>query len=299
MRRRLKAGRSFDLLSSYSWYTPGWLGLLGFVAVFLVGALIGSIAGVVMVKMEQDGTLAPGTFLTYGNVIVYPLMFIPAMIYASAISRARRNRVAACPLDDGRFEPLGGFVTAVVASASMITLQFALDPISSALPEMNESTRTALEALLKGPLWVSVLCACIFAPFFEEWLCRGIILRSLLKKCHPAIAIVISAVFFGLIHGNIWQAIPAFVLGCWMGWVYWRTGSLKLTMLMHCVNNTFSTIMSRIPSLEDYDNISDMIESVPVYAAVVAGCLVATVGFALALAKIKSQPEEDLEIVQE
>ena len=88
-------------------------------------------------------------------------------------------------------------------------------------------------------------------------MCRGLVLRGLLnygkgrdgsrrngKGVSPALAIVISALFFAAIHGNLWQGVSAFLIGCLFGYVYYRTGSLKLTMLMHCVNNTFSVLLS-------------------------------------------------------
>ena len=31
-----------------------------------------------------------------------------------------------------------------------------------------------------------------------------------------------------------------------MGYVYYRTGSLKLTMLMHCANNTLSVLLAKL-----------------------------------------------------
>ena len=113
--------------------------------------------------------------------------------------------------------------------------------------------KATMKMLLDGPVWIVLISVSVFAPFFEEWLCRGIILRGLLTKVKPAWAIVISAAVFGLIHGNLWQAIPAFIIGLVLGYVYYKTGSLKLTMLMHCVNNTLAVISSKIPGLEDVD----------------------------------------------
>ena len=49
------------------------------------------------------------------------------------------------------------------------------------------------------------------------------------------------------------------MLGCLFGYVYYRTGSLKLTMLMHCVNNTFAVVCSRIDSLSEMDNWVDIL----------------------------------------
>ena len=142
---------------------------------------------------------------------------------------------------------------ALIVSVMAISAAFVIEPVSMLLPEMSEARKMAMEQMLKGPVWIVLISVSVFAPFFEEWLCRGIILRGLLKKMKPGWAIVISALVFGLIHMNLWQAIPAFIIGVVLGYVYYKTGSLKLTMLMHCVNNTLSVILSRIPGLEDVE----------------------------------------------
>jgi len=111
----------------------------------------------------------------------------------------------------------------------------------------------ALAQITEGPLWSSFLVTAIFAPFFEEWLCRGMVLRGLLTKMKPAWAIVVSALFFALIHMNPWQALNAFIIGVVMGYLYYKTGSLLLTMLIHFVNNGLAVIMSNIPSLAEVD----------------------------------------------
>ena len=71
------------------------------------------------------------------------------------------------------------------------------------------------------------------------------------RGMNPALAIAISAIFFATIHGNLWQGISAFILGSFFGYVYYKTGSLKLTMLMHCVNNTVSVLSSKLPAFEN------------------------------------------------
>ena len=81
-----------------------------------------------------------------------------------------------------------------------------------------------------------------------------------------------SAAFFAVLHMNPWQAIPAFLLGILFGYVYYRTGSLKLTMLMHCVNNTFATIFSRIPKFAEADTFMDIL-SPWAYAGIYVACV--------------------------
>ena len=230
----------------------------------------------------------------YGTVISYPLMFIPPMIYASY--QSRKNELwgedasipeGGIPLDSNHFGHLGGFSLALIVSIATLAAAFVAEPVNTLLPEMPEVLQKALEQLTEGPLWVTLLSVSIFAPLFEEWLCRGLVLRGLLQKLNPFNAIAVSAAFFAVLHLNPWQAIPAFLLGLLFGYVYYKTGSLKLTMLMHCVNNTFAALMSRIPSLEDAETFMDVM-SPWAYACIYVACVLIVCSALIILRNIKS-----------
>jgi len=77
----------------------------------------------------------------------------------------------------------------------------------------------------------------ITAPFFEEILFRGIILRGLLAQYKPSTAILLSSLFFGLIHMNGPQFCHAFLIGLFLGIIYYKTHSLWLCMSVHALNN--------------------------------------------------------------
>ena len=246
--KRHQGRGSYDLFSTYNYFMPGFSDLVWLVILFFVGAFLGILisAGLAL-GISQDFAM------TYGLVIVYPVQFIPAMLYASAVSQRNMGFEPEYPLDNNNFGGRSGLSMALIVSVMAISAAFVIEPVSMLLPEMSEATKMAMEQMLKGPVWIVLISVSVFAPFFEEWLCRGIILRGLLKKMKPGWAIVISALVFGLIHMNLWQAIPAFIIGVVLGYVYYKTGSLRLTMLMHCVNNTLSVILSRIPGLEDVE----------------------------------------------
>lgn len=246
--KRHQGRGSYDLFSTYNYFMPGISDLAWLVILFFVGAFLGILisAGLAL-GISQDFAM------TYGLVIVYPVQFIPAMLYASAVSQRNMGFEPEYPLDNNNFGGRSGLSMALIVSVMAISAAFVIEPVSMLLPEMSEATKMAMEQMLKGPVWIVLISVSVFAPFFEEWLCRGIILRGLLKKMKPGWAIVISSLVFGLIHMNLWQAIPAFIIGVILGYVYYKTGSLKLTMLMHCVNNTLSVILSRIPGLEDVE----------------------------------------------
>lgn len=89
-----------------------------------------------------------------------------------------------------------------------------------------------------------ILLAVIMAPLFEEIVFRGIIQKGLINKgLKPKTAIIISAVIFGLVHGNPWQFVGAVLLGSVLGLVYYKTKSLLLPILLHAFNNLCSAIL--------------------------------------------------------
>lgn len=212
------------------------------VLLFIAGAVIAQfVAFGVLAILGQDG------FMKYGQLISYPIMFIPPMIYNAKVSRKGRFfGEEGYDLDNSNFAPTGFPGCALLVSLGTMALAFIVEPVTGLLPDMPENLKKAMSMLLDGPLWISVLCVSVMAPFFEEWLCRGTVLRGLLCRMKPAYAIMLSALFFAVIHLNPWQGIAAFSLGCFFGWVYYRTGSLKLTMLMHCVNNTMSIVAAKV-----------------------------------------------------
>ena len=282
--RRHEGRGSYDLFSSYSHYLPGVGGMFGLFGLFLLGALLGN---VVILGLNF---ISPEFAETYGTVISYPVMFIPAMLYASVRSRLDDNGYnQGLPLDQSRFGRLGGLRMGVIVSIATIAAAFMTDAISSVMPEMPQFLQETMEKMMNGPLWISLLSVSIFAPLFEEWLCRGLVLRGLLTNMKPAAAIAISAAFFAVLHMNPWQAIPAFILGLLFGYVYYRTGSLKLTMLMHCVNNTMAVILGRIPALKNADTFLDMM-SPWAYVCIFIACL-AFIGATVTV--LQGIPQED------
>lgn len=271
--RRVKT--NFDFFSACAWYVPGVSGLFAVLGWFIVGMILGSLA--VMPLMFA----MPEIPLCYSMLIMYPLQFIPAMIFVKIQSGRNSVFEKGYALDSSHFGKLGGFRAGLAVVAATLAASLMLELANHFLPEMGEGLEKTMEALLGGPLWVSLLCTAVFAPVFEEWLCRGVILRGLLnherpdegkdgrRGMSPALAIVVSAIFFAAIHGNLWQGITAFAIGCLLGYVYYKTGSLKLTILMHCTNNTLSVLMAHFGG-EEVQNAKSLLDIVswPVYAAI-------------------------------
>ncbi len=261
-----KTRPSFDPFSGYNWYVPGISGMFMLLLMFITGAVLGNVItfGMMMISPELAGT--------YGMMISYPVMFIPAMLYAASKSRRNEMFETGYALDSRNFGPFSNFSIALAVSIVTLALIFVLDIFTVILPPMPEYLEEVFKNMMDGPLWITLILVSVFAPFFEEWLCRGMILRGLLQKMHPAAAICISALFFAVIHMNPWQAIPAFAIGIVLGYVYYRTGSLKLTMLMHCVNNTVAAVSGHLDRFKDADTFMDIM-STPTYVCMYILCI--------------------------
>ena len=280
---------SYDLFSSYNHFLPGIGGMLVLLAMFLIGALLGN-----LINSSIAALLGRELALKYGTLISYPVMFIPAFLYASVRSRLNEHAGAGVPLDSN--EGLKGKTTLYIFTCVFATIATAyiVEPVMTLLPPMPQWLKTQMDLITKNmPLWASLISVSVFAPLFEEWLCRGLVLRGLLGRMKPVWAIVISALFFAVLHANPWQAVPAFILGALFGYVYYRTGSLKLTMLMHCANNTLSVILGKIPQFQDAETFMDVL-SPWAYWSVYAACVV-TVCCALAVFSKKRAPEKETE----
>ena len=148
------------------------------------------------------------------------------------------------PINQPRFGKLGAFGFLLLAALALLALTVVIDPTTSFIP-MPDAIKAVFEkAFVDSPLWDMILSTCILAPLLEEFLCRGMMLRGMLDRMKPWKAITWSALIFAVMHLNPWQSIPAFLIGLFLGWVYWRTRCLWATIFLHCFNNSLSTVLS-------------------------------------------------------
>lgn len=294
-----KDPKNYDLFSGFSYFVPNINGLIAVLLIFIGGALLANVlaAGMMILGMGD-----------YSMLVSYPVMFLPAMMYAQYQSRSNalfNSGIAINSTHTGRTNVL---VMALLLMLSTLALSYLMDMVNVMMPPMPEWLDAIMANMTQGKLWMNFLSVSIFAPFFEEWLCRGIVLRGLLNYkrltgdrfgIRPVWAIVISAAFFAIIHMNPWQAVPAFVLGCLFGYVYYRTGSLLFTMLMHFTNNTLALVVGQIDSLKDADTWFDVL-SVPEYASI---AVIAVVALAFTIWKLNKieliRPQGNCDVVSE
>ena len=232
--------------NTLDWYRPG----LGESWIIVLIFLLGSLFFGVFLSLLKTITPAAGNVLNI-QTIAYLLAFVAPAIFIAARARAAKADAimsGAQPerIDNPRFGKAGAFVIFALSAAALVTLSVAIEPITYLIP-MPDSFKSVFEQVfVNTSLWDAILCTCILAPILEELLCRGVIMRGILRKSTPWKAILWSAFIFAVIHMNPWQSIPAFAFGVLFGWVYYRTGCLWLTIFLHFLNNSLSTLITRL-----------------------------------------------------
>lgn len=87
------------------------------------------------------------------------------------------------------------------------------------------------------PLLLGIIMYGVIAPIGEELLFRGILQRRIGVYFGPYMGILLAAVFFGIFHGNIVQAIYGSLMGIYLGICYYRTGKFYMPVICHGIAN--------------------------------------------------------------
>lgn len=209
------------------------------------------------------------------QTLSYLLTMICPLTYALIMGgKYRSSGAPAVKINNCRFGRYGAVPFFFAIAIGLPALSALAEPISNLLP-MPELIRQLFETVFKdSALWDSIVATCILAPLLEELLCRGLMMRGMMRTMAPWKAILWSAFLFAFMHLNPWQAIPAFIFGCFFGWIYWKSGCLWATVLLHCINNTLSTLLVRLmPEVGVDSGLKDILPA-GAYPFVYGGCLI-------------------------
>lgn len=141
---------------------------------------------------------------------------------------------------------LGAGLTAVI-SATLARL-YALGEAEEHAVAVEQTLVTAWETL--GPVMV-IGWIVLIAPLVEELVFRGMILRSLLGRLSPWLAVLISTAMFAVLHGHLVHGSITAVLGlvCAMASL-WR-GHVWIAVAIHAAYNTTALLFDVVLGLDE------------------------------------------------
>ncbi len=94
-----------------------------------------------------------------------------------------------------------------------------------------------------GILFKELAFTALLPAFFEEFTHRGLLFAGLKEgKKKGIILIILTSLFFALMHQNIYQTVYTFFDGMIMGLVTYYSGSIVCGMLVHFMNNGINVL---------------------------------------------------------
>ena len=213
-----------------------------------------------------------------------------------------------------RHEPMRaiGFRKSVSARMLLIgvAVMFASLPVTNQLTTWNEKMSLgafkALEDLLKqmedtagdltermlqvDTVWgllFNLLVIALIPALGEELTFRGMLQQALVKGCKNAhVGIFLSAAIFSFIHFQFYGFLPRMFLGLLLGYMFYYSGSLWTSILMHFVNNGAAVVVAYF---EQRNQISTSVEDFGATDSpiILVASLMATVLLIVLCSKIK------------
>jgi len=173
-----------------------------------------------------------GREFAYDALFYLPFVALPVALYA-----LRRPGIAASM----RLNPLPALPTLAVISAALLSVYAAsaLDGLWALLLNALglHAPEVSVELSTSGALSLAILHSAAIPAIFEELLCRALVF-SAFESRGTRLAAWVSALFFALMHGNVY-GLPAYLLvGAVSAFLVFALDSLYAGIAYHTVYNT-------------------------------------------------------------
>ncbi len=221
----------------------------GQAALLVIGSLMlqvaaGGIVGVVWLAAGSPGTVFEALYNPWA------LSAINVAATGAALTFGRR----ATGESFARFYALRAFPASLLPAMTLTALGLAvvMNEVDNLIMEIarllpGPGADNSLMNILTGDAAGAFCLLIIVAPFTEEYLFRGLILRGLLRHHRSVTAVLLTAVLFGLMHANLRQLPLALVIGAVFGWWAVRTRSVAPGIIGHALFNSVAYAVSQFP----------------------------------------------------
>ena len=123
----------------------------------------------------------------------------------------------------------------------------AFSGIEKWMKELEETAQALTDKMANvdtiGGLLLNLVVIALIPAVGEEMTFRGVLQQSLTRRMNPHIAIILSAAIFSFFHFQFYGFLPRLFLGILLGYMFYITGSLWTSILMHFVNNGASVTL--------------------------------------------------------
>ena len=135
----------------------------------------------------------------------------------------------------------------------------AFEALEAMLKQLEETAADLTEQMLQvdtfGGLLFNLLVIALIPAIGEELTFRGVLQQALVRGTKNAhVAIILSAAIFSFIHFQFYGFLPRMFLGLLLGYLFYYSGSIWTSILMHFVNNGTAVVVAYL----DYKGVVDV-----------------------------------------
>jgi uncharacterized protein len=232
----------------FATYLSLWLGAVGASALLAAGAaaIRAGMSGDPMQRALED-VLSRPAFLLASSLTFSTWAVALVMLVVRAGREPPAVRLRLGPALRPR-RVYAGAIIATLGASQLLSSLLALTELdtSGTLGQAAE----AVAALDTPAYLVAVVVLGLAAPFAEELFFRGFVQTRLTERWGPWRSVVVTALLFGLLHGDPVHAPAAFGVGLVLGWATEASGSLRPAIAAHMVNNLVWVISLKMPGDE-------------------------------------------------
>lgn len=174
--------------------------------------------------------------------------FVPAVIF----SKLKDKKITRYPLANIGFPLMDVILIPMMIAAiyPLIDFTFFINkwmPWNSWYASFQDEYQNIVKGLLDNDnLFVFVLnffTIAILPAICEEWIFRGTLQKLLSERMNIHIAVLLASIFFSFIHFEFSGFLPRIVLGMFLGYLFYYSGSLWTSIFAHAVNNGSQVVM--------------------------------------------------------
>ncbi len=135
-------------------------------------------------------------------------------------------------------------------SLCMGTLLYVQNRLFPFPKEMMDFLEQMMGKLYSRPFWQVLALLALLPAVCEETTFRGVILSGLLSRKKPWVAMLITALFFGIFHLSLHRFPGVFLIGLAACFVVWISGSIFTGILLHALSNGFVSFLAIYPQYD-------------------------------------------------
>lgn len=204
--------------------------------------------------------VTPGTRLLVALCLAWPVMLF-------AVNGLQRSRLR----DVFQLYPVS-LAQAATAGLAALALSLVLLSLVSWIPGPPPESATELHGKLAASNRFALLLAILLVgPVFEELFFRGWMQPIWVLRFGSPTAVVVTSLFFSLLHIAGWKILFAFPVGLLLGWIALRCRSVWPAVVGHVAANAGTFVLDALLRVVGYSAADiDAMDSVPVALPVVA-----------------------------